>query len=53
MQGQLTVKPTCAKLKYDTEWFGRMDPYVILTLGTQTFKTHAAKDASKTPTWTD
>ena len=32
-QGQLTIKPTCAKLKYNSEWFGKMDPYAVLTIG--------------------
>ena len=30
-----------------------MDPYVILTIGSQKYKTHAAKDAGKNPSWTD
>ena len=33
MYGQLTVKPVCAKLKHDTENFGKMDPYCVLEIG--------------------
>ena len=43
MEGTLIIKPTCAKLKYDTEIFGKMDPYAILTIGTQTQKTRTIK----------
>ena len=52
-RGNLIVKPTCAKLKYDTEYFGKMDPYVILSIGNQTYKTHTSNDSGKNPTWTD
>ena len=51
--GNLVIKPTCAKLKYDTEYFGKMDPYAILTIGNQTYKTHTANDAGKNPTWVE
>lgn len=51
--GILIVKPVCAKLTYDTEVFGKMDPYAILTIGSQSFQTHTANDAGKNPTWTD
>lgn len=33
MSGNLTIKPMTARLKKDTETFGKMDPYVVLKLG--------------------
>lgn len=34
MSGNLTVTPFSATLKRDTDYFDRMDPYVVLKLGT-------------------
>jgi hypothetical protein len=28
--GKLIVKPIKAKITYNTEWFGKMDPFVVL-----------------------
>ncbi len=53
MFGILTVKPTCAKLTYDTEVFGRMDPYVKVHVGSQSYKTKSANDMGKNPSWSD
>lgn len=47
------IKPICAKLTYDTELFGSMDPYCKVTIGSQTFKTHTANDQGKNPNWQD
>lgn len=52
-QGTLIVKPLTAKLTYDTEWFGRMDPYVRITLGGTIQKSGVAKDQGKNPNWND
>jgi hypothetical protein len=34
MAGRLTIKPKYAKLTRDTEYFGKMDPYVVFKIGT-------------------
>jgi len=52
-QGNLVVKPLCAKLTYDTEVFGKMDPYCKVRVGTQEFRTHTHNDAGKNPSWSD
>ena len=31
--GNLTVKPIAGKLLYDTEIFGKMDPFITLKIG--------------------
>lgn len=51
--GTLTVKPMCAKLTFDTDWFTRMDPYVRIRVGDQTYKTGTAWNAGKNPSWSD
>lgn len=53
LQGTLTVKPICANLTIDKDWFSRMDPYVIITVGNQKYKTRTANGAGKNPNWTD
>ena len=30
--GKLIVKPRSAKLKRDTDYFGKMDPYIVVKL---------------------
>jgi len=51
--GQLVIKPVSAKLTYDTEFFGRMDPYAKITIGSNCFKTGVALDQGKNPNWQD
>lgn len=53
MMGTLTVKPICANLTIDKDWFSRMDPYVNVTIGNQKYKTRTANEAGKNPNWTD
>lgn len=53
MKGKLIIKPMSAKLTYDTEVFGKMDPFAVIKCGTQTFKTKTANDMGKTPVWHD
>ena len=52
-KGNLTVKPVCAKLTYSTETFGKMDPYCVITCGSQKQKTRTCNNADKNPSWTD
>ena len=40
MNGRLTVKAKCAKLKRSTEWFSNMCPYVIISIGNQEKRTN-------------
>eukprot|EP00826_Nyctotherus_ovalis_P011546 TRINITY_DN12_c0_g1_i13.p2 TRINITY_DN12_c0_g1~~TRINITY_DN12_c0_g1_i13.p2 ORF type:complete len:152 (+),score=20.81 TRINITY_DN12_c0_g1_i13:2-457(+) len=51
--GKLVVRPTHAKLTRDTEFFGKMDPYVKVQLGERIFRTRIHQEAGKTPSWTD
>ena len=53
MSGRLTVRPKCAKLTRDTEFFGKMDPYVVVKIGsfTQTSSVHSS--GGKFPSWQD
>lgn len=53
MSGNLIVKPLSARLTRDTDFFTKMDPYVVLKLGDQTMKTQTAHGAGKTPSWKD
>ncbi len=53
MQGKLIIKMLSAQLTYDTEVFGKMDPYATLKIGSQSFKTRTANDMGKTPVWND
>lgn len=51
--GTLIVRPTSAKLTYDTEFFGSMDPFANITIGSSTQKTRTANDMGKNPVWSD
>ena len=51
--GTLIVRPLCAKLTYDTEWFSKMDPYAKITIGATIQKTQSAHDQGKNPNWSD
>ena len=35
------------------DWFGRQDPYCVVTCGSQTFRTRTAKDAGRNPVWNE
>ncbi|KRX05399.1 C2 domain [Pseudocohnilembus persalinus] len=51
MQGNLQVKPLSANLVRDTEFGGKMDPYVKLKIGSSLFKTKPHHGGGKRPTW--
>lgn len=53
MSENLIVKPVSGLFLRDTDFFKKMDPYVILKLENQTFKTKTAKNAGKKPIWND
>ena len=42
-----------ANLTRDLEWFGKMDPFVKIECGDQTFKTSTVEEGGKTPKWVD
>ncbi len=49
--GRLNIKCINADLKRDTELFGKMDPYVKITIGSQTKKTRTHNSGGKHPRW--
>ena len=51
--GHLTVRPMSAKLTRNTEFFGSMDPYCIVSLGECKQRTRVADSAGKYPHWQD
>jgi len=51
MEVTLKLKVCDAKLYRDTELGGKMDPYVLLTIGDQKLKTKVHDDAGKYPKW--
>ena len=51
--GQLIIKPVSAQLTYDTEWFGSMDCFARITVGSNMFRTQVAHDQGKHPNWQD
>ena len=51
--GKLLVRPLTAQLAHDKDLLGKMDPYCVLVVGGQTFKSSVAKSGGKTPSWTD
>jgi len=53
MSGTLVFKPLEAKLTHDTEFLGRMDPYVIVVVGDKKAHGKVCKDGSKHPKWND
>lgn len=52
-KGRLLIKPITAKLTYDTETFGKMDPYCKINLGGQQRQSTVAQDQGKNPNWQD
>ena len=51
--GALVVKAQTAQLTKDSDSWGKMDPYVKVTVGANTQSTKPAKDMGKTPSWSD
>jgi len=49
--GKLRVHMIEAKLKRDTETFGKMDPYIIINTRQQRVRTKTHNNAGKTPKW--
>ena len=51
--GRLIVKPQTAQLARNKDFLNKMDPYVVIILGGQTFCTQVARGQGKTPGWND
>ena len=49
--GSLRVEIIEARLTRDTEFFSKMDPYVIIETRQQKFKTRTIQGGGKTPKW--
>ena len=53
MQGTLIVKSIGALLTINTDFFGKMDPYVVIKIGSTSFRTKTATKMGKYPAWDD
>lgn len=51
IQGTLQIKIIKADLTVNADWFGKMDPYVIIKLNELSSQTSVKKNAGKTPSW--
>lgn len=49
--GRLRLEVVEAKLIRDTEFLGKMDPYCVIKMREQVFKTKTMLNAGKTPKW--
>lgn len=49
--GELTVTLEFATNLKDKDWFGKQDPYCLLTVGGQTLRSKTATDGGKNPVW--
>ena len=52
-KGILFISPKTAKLTRNTDFFTKMDPYVIITCGDQVKQTKTHKSGGKKPRWDD
>ena len=52
MAGNLTITPFSATLIRDTDYFDKMDPYVVLKLGASFWKSPICHGGGKNPAWT-
>ena len=53
LNGTLKVRPIGAALKDDKDTVGKMDPYVVLELGSQKFTTIPSSGMGKAPVWNE
>ena len=51
--GRLKLEIVEAKLIRDTDTWSKMDPYVVIKLREQVFKTKTKNEAGKTPKWNE
>lgn len=50
-KGILLISPKTAKLTRNTDFFSKMDPYVVVTVGDLTKKTKTHNYGGKNPKW--
>lgn len=53
MSGVLIIKPVSAKLKHDTETFGKMDPFCKVSVEGFSYETKVHSNGGKFPAWRD
>ena len=51
MEGTIQIKVLNAELTHDTDWIGKMDPYVVIKINDQSSQTTVKKGAGKSPQW--
>jgi Ca2+-dependent lipid-binding protein len=51
--GKLIIKVKEGRLFRDTETFGKMDPYCVISVKDKTFKTRVHQNGGKNPKWND
>ncbi|PNW76446.1 hypothetical protein CHLRE_11g467593v5 [Chlamydomonas reinhardtii] len=51
--GVMSVTLEFAKDLKDADWFGKQDPYCIIRIGGQTFRTRTAVDGGRNPVWNE
>ncbi|KAG2432134.1 hypothetical protein HXX76_009060 [Chlamydomonas incerta] len=51
--GVMSVTLEFAKDLKDSDWFGKQDPYCIIRVGGQTFRTRTAVDGGRNPVWNE
>ena len=49
--GVLTLTLQYGKDLKDQDWFGKQDPYAVIAVGGQTFRTRTAVDGGRNPVW--
>ncbi|KAL6753499.1 C2 domain-containing protein [Haematococcus lacustris] len=49
--GRLTIKLEFAEGLKDKDWFGKQDPYAVLTCGSQQFRSRTCVDGGTKPVW--
>jgi hypothetical protein len=52
-EGTLTIRPVSAQITHDTDFFSKMDPFVVFIHGQERHKTHTCKGGGKHPKWND
>jgi Ca2+-dependent lipid-binding protein len=50
-EGILTLKVVEGKLTHDTEFMGKMSPYITITFKNQKYKTKVHHEGGKKPIW--
>ncbi len=53
MEGNLRVKVRCAHFVKDADLIGKMDPFVVIEVGTQRERTSTKQEAGKAPIWNE